>query len=101
MEMQDLVDTPLKVTECPNPNCDSTDFLAEMGAKVALLDVDEEPGGRIASEIGEGAVFVTCDVTDGGDCQNAVETVKKRWGRIDGLVNCLLEGQALPMCRGG
>ncbi len=62
-------------------------FLSEMGAKVALLDVNEEAGGQAAASIGESAIFVTCDVTREGDCKNAVETVLDRWGRIDGLVN--------------
>jgi NAD(P)-dependent dehydrogenase (short-subunit alcohol dehydrogenase family) len=63
-------------------------FLGEMGAMVALLDVNEEGGRQAAAAIGGGAVFVTCDVTREGDCKNAVKTVRDRWGRIDGLVNC-------------
>jgi len=63
-------------------------FLGEMGARVALLDVNEEAGARAAAAMGEGAVFVKCDVTCEDDCRSAVETVKSRWGRMDGLVNC-------------
>ena len=63
-------------------------FLGEMGATVALLDLNEEAGSQAAAAIGEGAIFVKCDVTCADDCKKAVEAVMNRWGRVDGLVNC-------------
>ena len=61
-------------------------FLAEMGARVALLDVNDEAGRAAAAEIGANAIFVHCDVTREPDCMGAVETVVDRWGRIYGLI---------------
>jgi NAD(P)-dependent dehydrogenase (short-subunit alcohol dehydrogenase family) len=64
--------------------------LAEMGAAVVLLDVDEEKGSRAANEIsgrGGRAVFLRCDVRSGEDCRRAVEETIRTFGRIDILCN--------------
>ncbi len=65
--------------------------LAEMGAFVALLDIDEVKGREVAAEIeahGGAAIFVKCDVRGAADCKRAVETIIQRSGRIDILCNC-------------
>jgi len=65
-------------------------LLAECGAKVVLLDVNQEQGSQAAAEIvGEGnfAVFLQCDVTSNTDCRNTIESVEKEFGRIDILFN--------------
>jgi NAD(P)-dependent dehydrogenase (short-subunit alcohol dehydrogenase family) len=70
--------------------------LAEMGAFVSLLDVDDIKGRATAAEIeaqGGAAVFLNCDVRSAAECRRAVETVIKRQGgehpgRIDILCNC-------------
>jgi len=70
--------------------------LAEMGAFVALLDVDDIRGRATAAEIearGGAAVFLNCDVRSAAECRRAVETVIKRQGeelpgKIDILCNC-------------
>ncbi len=65
--------------------------LAEMGAFVAVLDIDETKGRETAAEIeaheGE-AVFLKCDVRSAADCRRAVETVIERSGKVDILCNC-------------
>jgi NAD(P)-dependent dehydrogenase (short-subunit alcohol dehydrogenase family) len=63
-------------------------FLAEMGASVALFDVDEAKGAAAAVEIGPRARFVKVDVRSGEECRKAVAEVKDAFGRIDALVNC-------------
>ena len=63
-------------------------FLAEMGASVALFDVDEAKGAAAAAEIGPRARFVKVDVRSGEECRKAVAEVKDAFGRIDALVNC-------------
>ena len=64
--------------------------LAEAGASVALLDIDE-PGGEKAVEeiknIGGKAIFYRCDVTSNSDCKKATENVSREFGRIDILFN--------------
>jgi NAD(P)-dependent dehydrogenase (short-subunit alcohol dehydrogenase family) len=65
--------------------------LAEMGAFVAVLDIDKIKGRESADIIkaeGGEAVFLNCDVRSAIDCRHAVETILKRSGRIDILCNC-------------
>jgi NAD(P)-dependent dehydrogenase (short-subunit alcohol dehydrogenase family) len=65
--------------------------LAEMGALVAILDIDDskgrESGAEIETHAGE-AVFLKCDVRSADECRRAVDTIIKRWGKIDILCNC-------------
>jgi NAD(P)-dependent dehydrogenase (short-subunit alcohol dehydrogenase family) len=65
--------------------------LAEMGAFVAVLDIDETNGRATAAEIeaaGRGSIPLNCDVRSGADCRRAVATVIERQGKIDILCNC-------------
>jgi len=65
--------------------------LAEMGAFVALLDIDDIKGRKSAAKIeadGGAAVFLNCDVRSVAECRRAVETVIQRSGKIDILCNC-------------
>ena len=61
--------------------------LAEMGAFVAVLDIDDDKGQAAVRELGSG-VFMRCDVRSGADCKNAVDSVIRAKGRIDILCNC-------------
>ena len=64
--------------------------LAEFGAAIVLLDVDQ-PGGTIAAagiaKQGGRALFVPCDVRSDKDCRRAVDESVRRFGRIDVLFN--------------
>jgi len=64
--------------------------LAENGAKVAVVDMDEGRGSKVAGEIvghgGEAAAFVA-DVSSDADVAKLVNDVSDRWGRVDILVN--------------
>ena len=65
--------------------------LAEMGAFVAVLDIDETKGRETAAEIeaqGGAATFVKCDVRSAADCRHAVDSVHKKKEKIDILCNC-------------
>ena len=65
--------------------------LAEMGAFVAALDIDESKGNSTAEEIvahGGGASFLTCDVRRAADCHRVVGTLIEEAGHIDILCNC-------------
>ncbi|MFF3609948.1 SDR family NAD(P)-dependent oxidoreductase [Streptomyces sp. NPDC002463] len=62
-------------------------FAAE-GARVVLGDVLDEAGEALAKELGEGrAAYVRLDVTSEDDWAAAVTAAKRRFGKIDGLVN--------------
>jgi NAD(P)-dependent dehydrogenase (short-subunit alcohol dehydrogenase family) len=64
--------------------------LAEGGAQVVLVARDPEKAAPVLAKIGEAggkARFVSCDLSDLGDCDKLVATVIKEFGRIDYLVN--------------
>ena len=64
--------------------------LASEGALVAIVDVDEVGGQRIAHSLsldGADALFVHCDVTRREQVRSAVETVETKLGPIRILVN--------------
>jgi len=67
--------------------------LAAEGAKVAILDVNDDLGGAIAGELG--GIFAHCDVTSEDDVMAGVEAAA-RLGEIRVVVNCAGIG---PPCR--
>lgn len=63
--------------------------LAESGATVALLDVNdsvEHTVEMITDRGGVGAAYL-CDVSDDARVEEVISAVHRRWGRIDVLVN--------------
>jgi NAD(P)-dependent dehydrogenase (short-subunit alcohol dehydrogenase family) len=64
--------------------------LAEAGAAVLVLDIDE-PGGQATVEqirtAGGQAAFLRCDVRVEADCRRAAEEAARLFGRIDILFN--------------
>jgi NAD(P)-dependent dehydrogenase (short-subunit alcohol dehydrogenase family) len=64
-------------------------FVSE-GAAVALVDLDEEGGRAVAAEIkaaGGQALFIRCDVSEGGECRRAVDETVSVFGGLDILFN--------------
>jgi 3-oxoacyl-[acyl-carrier protein] reductase len=65
--------------------------LAQEGASLTLLDVDEAGGNRVADEINahrsRGARFLRCDVSRRDDVAGAVRRIVEADGRIDIYVN--------------
>lgn len=57
------------------------------GATVILLDVDVEAGDATAAELGERAVYQTCDVQDRTQVRSCVQQIMQQHGRIDVLVS--------------
>ncbi len=62
-------------------------FVAEHGANVVLAARSGDMVERIASEIGDNALGVACDVGNHADVVALVEAAKARFGRVDVLVN--------------
>jgi NAD(P)-dependent dehydrogenase (short-subunit alcohol dehydrogenase family) len=60
---------------------------AEAGANVVLLARSGDAIGRIAREIGEKALAVTCDVSSWSQVKAAVDQAAWRFGGIDVLIN--------------
>ena len=66
-------------------------LLAEMGAQVALLDIDQSKGEATAAELrnqGGEVIYLCCDVRNSDACRNSVQDVIQKWNKIDILCNC-------------
>ena len=86
-------------------------YMAEdKGARVAILDLDEEAGQRAAAEIGRArAMYVRADVSSDESVQQAVDAVMARFGAIHVCINCAAilgpskvlgqDGRATPLAR--
>ncbi|XP_053947624.1 3-hydroxyacyl-CoA dehydrogenase type-2 [Anastrepha obliqua] len=61
---------------------------ARQGARVVLADLSSSKGSEVAREIGDNVIFVPVDVTSEKDVQEAVQTAKEKFGRLDLAVNC-------------
>ena len=61
--------------------------LAECGARVALLDINEDAVNAVAAEIGENALPIACNCLDKASIEAAHEVVAQKWGKINMLIN--------------
>ena len=68
--------------------------LRAAGGNVVLLDLAKSPGADVAATLGEGALFAPGDVTSADDVSAALEAAVKRFGGLQGLVNCAGIGTA-------
>jgi NAD(P)-dependent dehydrogenase (short-subunit alcohol dehydrogenase family) len=66
-------------------------LFVQEGAKVAVVDLDQGRGSRVANEINAtkpgSAISVVCDVASAASVDQMVQTVVKQFGGIDILVN--------------
>ena len=65
-------------------------LLAQQGAAVAVVDMNEAQGQAVAQAIiqnGGRAVFIRCDVSQAADCQRAVQETVEQLGGLDILFN--------------
>ena len=60
---------------------------AEEGANVSVVDVDAEGAKAVAKEIGNAAIAVACDVTDGDQVAAAFNESVEAFKKIDVVVN--------------
>ena len=58
------------------------------GGKVSILDFAEERGQRVASELGDAALFCLTDITKEEDVQAALDKTVEAFGAIHLAVNC-------------
>ncbi|MEN8161258.1 MAG: glucose 1-dehydrogenase [Myxococcota bacterium] len=61
-------------------------FVAE-GARVVAADLQEAPGRALATELGDAARFVRCDVTREADVAAVVDLAVAEFGQLDVMVN--------------
>lgn len=62
--------------------------LVQQGGNVAILDMAEERGREIASQLGSAAIFCKTDVTDEKTVQAAMDMAMDSFGAIHVAVNC-------------
>ncbi|MBI5014971.1 MAG: SDR family NAD(P)-dependent oxidoreductase [Deltaproteobacteria bacterium] len=62
--------------------------LVAAGAKVSLLDLNQERGQAVAAELGPSAIFCNTDVTDDGSVRSAIAETLRAFGAINVAVNC-------------
>ncbi|MGQ0429223.1 MAG: SDR family NAD(P)-dependent oxidoreductase [Gammaproteobacteria bacterium] len=68
--------------------------LVAAGGRVALLDVQDEAGGKVAAQLGAAASYRHCDVTSEAEVDAAVRDAAARMGGINLAVACA--GVATP-----
>lgn len=56
-------------------------------ANVAILDVDEGTGSKLADELGERVLFIKCDISKENEVKAAVDKIIDTFGTIHYLVN--------------
>lgn len=61
-------------------------FLAEQGAKIALLDVQIERANEVAKQLK--GIAIACDVTDPHSAENAMNMIKQQLGIPRICINC-------------
>ena len=57
------------------------------GVHVAICDIDEKNGEKLAADIGDSARFLRLDIADEKQVNDVVELIYEDFGRIDFLVN--------------
>ena len=65
------------------------------GARVTILDRDEDKGRSLTAGLGEGARFVQADVGSEDDVQRALEYAVAEFGGLNVLINCAGVGIAM------
>ncbi|WP_052255383.1 SDR family NAD(P)-dependent oxidoreductase [Salinicoccus sp. YB14-2] len=68
----------------------SAELFASEGAKLILVDVNENQGQEVVSELeskGHEATFIQADVTSEEDAKNVFSTTIEKYGRVDVLFN--------------
>jgi NAD(P)-dependent dehydrogenase (short-subunit alcohol dehydrogenase family) len=63
-------------------------------ARVAILDLPNSPGAKVAESLGENGLFVAADVVSGDAVEQAIATAVERFGTIHIAVNCAGIGRA-------
>jgi NAD(P)-dependent dehydrogenase (short-subunit alcohol dehydrogenase family) len=67
----------------------------DYGARVMILDCDEEKGRSLSAKLGESARFSGADVSKEDDIQRTLEYTAAEFGRLNVLINCAGVGIAI------
>ena len=61
--------------------------MAECGARVALLDINEQSAKEVAGKIGENALAIKTNCLDKQSIITAKNTINEKWGAVNFLIN--------------
>lgn len=62
--------------------------LASKGAYICVADIMEDKVHEVCKTLGDRSIPLVVDVTSEKDIQDAMDTIIKKWGRLDVAVNC-------------
>lgn len=62
-------------------------LFARHGARVAIIDLDQDASIRAANSLGNDHIGIACDVTDRDACERAADQVLRTFGSVDVLIN--------------
>jgi NAD(P)-dependent dehydrogenase (short-subunit alcohol dehydrogenase family) len=62
--------------------------LVQDGARVAIVDVDEDRGNRLVSELGKSTIFCKTDITHEKNVQASIDKAMNAFGAIHLALNC-------------
>lgn len=62
--------------------------LVGQGAKVIMVDMNQELGKEMQKRLGEHAHFIQLDVTDENAVESFFKQVEQDYGQLNGLINC-------------
>ena len=63
-------------------------MIVDAGGNVVIADVNQEKGQEHAAALGDKALFINTDVSSAESVQNCVNAAVKKFGSINGAVNC-------------
>ena len=66
--------------------------LLNKGAKVAILDMNEDKGNALVAELGSNAIFFKTNIANTEDVKAAVDGTKEKFGSVDIVVPCAGRG---------
>ncbi|WP_304238056.1 3-hydroxyacyl-CoA dehydrogenase [Jiulongibacter sediminis] len=66
----------------------TAEAILHKGGKVCLIDIKTKEGESFASENSENCLFQKADVRSEEEVEGAIHETLKKFGRLDGLVNC-------------
>lgn len=69
-------------------------LIAAKGGRAVILDMAEEKGNKLVSELGDRVLFQKTDVTDEASVKNALDQAVKTFGGVHLVINCAGIGTA-------
>lgn len=66
----------------------SARHLISQGARVVLLDINQQAVIEQAQQLGQQALGIACDICDSEQVQQALACATERFGAVHGLINC-------------